>query len=235
MRQLSTQSGGLMAAASSPPWLALREDVAIALEEDGGVLLNTRTGRSFVADRVAVCMLRAGLKGQSRDASAIELAMQFPVSYDHAARSLQGFQQKLADLGFVAKPEERRRKLIRLAWMAWWALLRYDLNYARIGFHYIRRLITRRCLWPERPPEGTTAIVCDAVNLAACFYPRHVFCLQKSAVTARLLRQCGVDAQVVFLYRLSPFMEHAVVEVDGGIVNDSAAYKSELKEVWRLP
>jgi len=112
---------------------------------------------------------------------------------------------------------------------ALWELLRYDLIHSALGFRQTYRQIERKRVNTNASPSAATREqVCEAVSLAVCFYWKSVYCLQRSAVTARLLRASGVDARVVIGYRPSPFFSHAWVEVNGRVVNDSQSYKERM-------
>ena len=106
-------------------------------------------------------------------------------------------------------------------------LIRYDLIHALLGFGHIYRHVERQPTVGRAGDVGT-ARVCAAVSMAVCLYWKRVYCLQRSAVTARLLRQHGVDARLVIGYRPSPFFSHAWVEVDGRVANDSPVYKERM-------
>lgn len=71
-----------------------------------------------------------------------------------------------------------------------------------------------------RPTQYTFAEICEAVDMACIWYPKEVLCLQRSAVTACLLKRYGHSAQMVIGARLSPFKAHAWVELGGQVVND---------------
>ena len=62
--------------------------------------------------------------------------------------------------------------------------------------------------------------ICAAVDMACIWYWKEVLCLQRSAVTACLLKRYGVPAQMVIGTQQIPFRAHAWVEVDGSVVND---------------
>lgn len=62
--------------------------------------------------------------------------------------------------------------------------------------------------------------VCEAINYAAIWYPKRVLCLQRSAVTTCLLRQCGVPAEMVIGAQLVPFKAHAWTEVGHSLLNE---------------
>ncbi len=72
----------------------------------------------------------------------------------------------------------------------------------------------------RRAPIEVTDLVCDAVNRACAWYPKRVLCLQRSAVTTRLLRSYGVPAHMVLGAKHLPFKAHAWVEVNGRPVNE---------------
>jgi hypothetical protein len=58
------------------------------------------------------------------------------------------------------------------------------------------------------------------MNYACVFYPKHVLCLQRSAVTTCLLRDCGVPAKMVMGAQKVPFKAHAWTEVNCSAVNE---------------
>jgi hypothetical protein len=112
-----------------------------------------------------------------------------------------------------------------------WELVRYDLLFACCGMRAVR---------PRRAPAGRTggvaleAAICEAVRSVAPFYWKPIRCLQRSIVTARLMRDRGILAEVVIGYRAAPFFSHAWVEVAGRVVNDSPIYQMRLQVLERL-
>jgi len=58
------------------------------------------------------------------------------------------------------------------------------------------------------------------LTLVCIWYWKEVRCLQRSAVTACMLRRYGVTAQMVIGAQQLPFKAHAWVEVDGCVVSD---------------
>lgn len=109
------------------------------------------------------------------------------------------------------------------------AFIRYDLRNSLFGFQSVLGRVTRCRVAGRSSPAGTTAVICDAVALAACFYWKPVLCLQRSVAAALLLRKHGIDARLVIGYRSAPFFSHAWVEVEGRVVNDSPGYKAQLQ------
>jgi hypothetical protein len=118
--------------------------------------------------------------------------------------------------------------LAQLTTRALCEMVNHDLTIRVFGFNHVRNKLAKQPMPRRQEHPGLTARICEAVNLAACFYFKPVRCLQKSVVTARLLRKCGIDGRVVIGYRQAPFFSHAWVEVVGRVVNDSPAYKEQL-------
>ena len=112
-----------------------------------------------------------------------------------------------------------------------WELVRYDLLFAWRGMRGVR---------PRPAPAGGTGgvaletAICEAVRSVAPFYWKPIRCLQRSIVTARLMRDRGIMAEVVIGYRAAPFLSHAWVEVAGRVLNDSPIYQMRLQVLERL-
>jgi hypothetical protein len=126
------------------------------------------------------------------------------------------------------KPRCTARLLLR----AFWEMARYDAISKAFGFPGIRQRMT-----PPRPGGARPAAVdavCEAVGCMSSFYWKPLRCLQRSVVTARLLRVMGIQAEVVIGYRTHPFFSHAWVEVGGRVVNDSPAYQHKLQILDRF-
>ena len=117
---------------------------------------------------------------------------------------------------------------------AFWELNRYDLTQALVGFKHIYRRAASQHVAGSPPSPQVESVICDAVALAACFYWKPVYCLQRAVVSARLLRAWGIHAQLIIGYQPSPFTSHAWVEVDGRVVNESPAYKERMLVLDRL-
>jgi len=121
---------------------------------------------------------------------------------------------------------------ILVAW-AWIELLRHDLTMKTRGFAraWSRLDATRTRASREMSDGGQAAL--DAIDWATTFYPKRVMCLQRSLVTARILRKCGFPANVAIGYRAAPFFSHAWVEVGDRVVNDEPAYRQRLNILLR--
>jgi hypothetical protein len=132
----------------------------------------------------------------------------------------------MAAVTFRTGRTERRRivpTVVRFV-LGWAFLVLVDL-LSLLGFKsvygFLRRLPQ---LGPTLAPEKVPALVW-AVDEAAIWYPKRVYCLQRSAVLTALLRLFGVPARLVIGYRPVPVDSHAWVEVDGVVVNDLQQYK----------
>jgi hypothetical protein len=120
--------------------------------------------------------------------------------------------------------------------MRHWLVLRAFLELLRCERHLRSRNFAalhekvRRCSGRESKKPNLPESVCHAVDLACIWYFKEVECLQRSVVTARLLRSSGIPASLVIGVRHVPFKAHAWVEVDGRVVNDKP-YVNELYAV----
>jgi hypothetical protein len=99
-------------------------------------------------------------------------------------------------------------------------LFAYDLVLMRYDFARLHRIVhnwkvPRKDVRPE-----VIFQVSDAVNRACIWYPKRALCLQRSVVTACLLRSCGVEAHFVMGAQMIPFRAHAWVEVAGRAINE---------------
>jgi hypothetical protein len=99
-------------------------------------------------------------------------------------------------------------------------LLAYDILSVLCRFQTIYSLVKG---WRvNNKPAASNVIdrVCMAVNYACVWYPKQAPCLQRSFVTAYLLRKYGVAARMVLGAQKLPFKAHAWVEVDGKAINE---------------
>ena len=116
---------------------------------------------------------------------------------------------------------------LTLMLQACFALIAHDVFMSRHDFASLHRRV-RQCplrLAPRNAiaPEELSL----ALDVACCFYPRRVLCLQRSAVLVRMLRANGIPAQMVIGVQTMPFKAHAWVEVGGQIVNDRLASREK--------
>ena len=113
-----------------------------------------------------------------------------------------------------------------------WELIRYDLLYAVRGFRGVRP--GNRQDAPSTGDRSVESAICEAFRSVAPFYWKPIRCLERSIITARLMRDSGIPAEVVIGYRAAPFFSHAWVEVGGRAANDSRAYQMRLQVLERL-
>jgi|SRR5712692_8393017 len=107
-----------------------------------------------------------------------------------------------------------------LFWKAFIGLLVFDMLLLGRRFARLHHTVHS---WPvvRRGESPFTALeLCDAVNHACIWYPKRVLCLQRAAVTACLLRNYGLPAEMVLGAQKFPFKAHAWVEVNGRALNE---------------
>jgi hypothetical protein len=125
----------------------------------------------------------------------------------------------------------RGMQLGRLTLHAWLALAAFDV-VRLFGFAWIRELLRRR------PTTGKFRFAAEeivwCVEEACVWYMKRAHCLQRSAVTAWLLRAHGIDAEMVIGFRPLPFESHAWVEVAGDVINDRPQYQKAFKVIDRI-
>jgi hypothetical protein len=110
--------------------------------------------------------------------------------------------------------------LVMLFFQALFLLLAYDILSALCRFQTIYSMVRG---WKVKSKSGGSDIIDQvsmAVNYACICYPKQALCLQRSFVTAYLLRRRGVTAEMVLGAQKLPFKAHAWVEVDGKAVNE---------------
>ena len=107
-----------------------------------------------------------------------------------------------------------------LALRAYLKLIHFELALARGDFSALYRMVRNYPMGEATELSSTTEKICMAVDLACIWYWKEVLCLQRSAVTACLLKRYGVPARMVIGAQQMPFRAHAWVEVNGHVVND---------------
>ena len=109
-------------------------------------------------------------------------------------------------------------------------LMLLDVYLLRGNFAVLHSKIHRYPVAKTTPNPGTVSRICSAVDVACMLYPKQALCLQRSSVATCLLRQHGVNAEMVIGVQKLPFKAHAWVEVNGQVVNDKP-YTSEMYSV----
>jgi hypothetical protein len=103
---------------------------------------------------------------------------------------------------------------------AYFKLIHVDLYLARGNFAALYEKVRNYPTAKKQATPDSIERICAAVDMACIWYWNEVFCLQRSAATACLLKRRGVPAQMVIGVQQMPFKAHAWVEVEGRVVND---------------
>lgn len=122
----------------------------------------------------------------------------------------------------------------RLLFKSYVLLVRLDLATLFGSFRTLHNLV-KYCSVARMtlPPAITSERICHAVDLACVFYFKKVMCLQRSAATTLLLRNCGFPAELVIGARPLPFKSHAWVELNGIVVNDKPYVSETYRQLER--
>jgi Transglutaminase-like superfamily len=115
----------------------------------------------------------------------------------------------------------------------WTELLIHNLIMRTRGFKKAYSRLEKTQTRHGQPRRDDERIALEAIEWAAIFYPARVMCLQRSFVTARILRNCGIAANVAIGYRMAPFFSHAWVEVGDRVINDERSYRRQLNILLR--
>jgi len=113
---------------------------------------------------------------------------------------------------------------------AYLRLIQFDLYLVRGHFAALYDKVRACPIGKAIETDDEVETVCEAVDMACIWYWKEVLCLQRSAVTACLLKQYGIPAQMVIGAQQMPFRAHAWVEIDGCVVNDKP-YMQEMYTV----
>jgi hypothetical protein len=110
---------------------------------------------------------------------------------------------------------------------AYLKLIHFDFYLARGNFAALYNKVRRFPVANREVLPNAVERICSAVDVACIWYWKEALCLQRSAATACLLKQFGVQGQLVIGTQQMPFKSHAWVEVDGRVVNDKP-YTAEM-------
>jgi hypothetical protein len=128
----------------------------------------------------------------------------------------------------------KKAQFVCLVLRALYELLRYEAIVSVRGFGGIQRQLKRQSVAAKPVASDAEKAICDAVLLATSLYWKPVLCLQRSVCAVRLLRKHGVMGRLFIGYRPAPFFSHAWVEVDGRVLNGSAAYQTRLRLLYTI-
>ena len=103
---------------------------------------------------------------------------------------------------------------------AYLRLIQFDIYLAGENFNALYEKVRKYPIRNVATPANAVEQVCSAVDIACVWYWKEVLCLQRSAATACLLKDYGVNARMMIGAQQMPFKAHAWVEVEGAVVND---------------
>lgn len=103
---------------------------------------------------------------------------------------------------------------------AYLKLIQFDMYLARGHFARLYNNVRNSPVGARTLKPDDIERINHAIDMACIWYWKEALCLQRSAVTACLLKRYGVRAQMVIGAQQTPFRSHAWVEVDGRVVND---------------
>jgi len=110
--------------------------------------------------------------------------------------------------------------MFRLTLNAYSELVVFDRLLERQAFADLYERVRNCPIAPRTLESYSEQTVCSAVDLACIWYWKRVYCLQRSAATACLLKRCGIPARMILGAQHVPFRAHAWVEVGDRVVND---------------
>ncbi len=113
---------------------------------------------------------------------------------------------------------------------AYFKLIAFDFADKQSNFNVLYRKVKHYTVATESIGPDAVQRVCTAMDMACIWYRKEVLCLQRSAATACLLKQCGVNAEMVIGTQQLPFRSHAWVEVEGTVVSD----KPYMREMYAV-
>ncbi len=106
-------------------------------------------------------------------------------------------------------------------------LIRYDLFMRKNDFAALHAKVRSFPVTDRSFAPTTTELICNAVDRACIWYFKEVKCLQRSSVTAILLRRYGIQSEMVIGAQRLPVKAHAWVEVEGRVVTDRGGVQNE--------
>jgi hypothetical protein len=232
-----------MSTSHTAPILRPSNSVREVETPDGAALLDIRQGLCLSLNTVGAEIWRLLKLENSVNEIATQLATEFGEPHHRVLEDVQDFVADLSRKCLLAAGAENTRATtskLRSALINCWhigpysrpatgrslaakalvALSGFDLLGFGSDFAAIHEFVRNWPTAPAIPDPATVDRVCTAVNYACVWYPKRVLCLQRSAVTTCLLRNCGVRARMVMGAQKLPFKAHAWTEVDGRAVNE---------------
>jgi len=229
--------------------------VYLITSSDGGVLFDLDHDEFLKLDPIATEMWTL-LSAGKREAEVVEhIAGRYSADQNRVALDLKNFVQSAAARGITPgcvhlknetrsaissskyptypwygqdanarRPVPTRLTVLR----ALFGLALFDLTLSARSLKSLCRLVSE---WPLKTSSKTgdsdlIGRICTAVERACVWYPKKAVCLQRSAVTACLLKSIGIRAELIVGARVMPMVSHAWVEVDGSVINDHPKVKN---------
>jgi hypothetical protein len=228
-------------AADTKPVLA--PDVLLVLVEDGSSRLLDLDGQFFGLAAVSTLLLETALRQGTRQA-ARKVAEVYGVPLSRVEADLAGFLADLSKRGLLAPPGRRRglRNLFRsfqawsllialrlllaaplpFAWRVWLLLL--FANFSLRVFGWARTVAAwRRHQRGAAIQSGNTAILEETSQVVRHIASGHLLlmeCKERALCCWALLRDAGVEAELVVGVELFPFRGHCWCEYEGWVVGD---------------
>jgi hypothetical protein len=222
-------------------------DGAIVLDI-GGVTDKGKTGRLIKFDGIGAEIWKTLCSGKSQADVVIHILAEYSVERETVERDLANLLHDAEALGlkpdaaFLAEVEQQP-PAEQMPYFPWYAQdntprpvpSRFMVFSAFLGlcvFDFMLSFVSMDAMcnavhrWPTKPrklKEDRNVVIgklCTAVDRACVWYGRKALCLQRSAVTACLLRAWGIAGEMVLASRVMPVMAHAWVEVANSVVND---------------
>jgi hypothetical protein len=231
-----------------------RRSVYLITSQDGGALFDLDNDEFLTLNRVAARMWTLICAGNTESEVAQFIANECDVDQELVAEDLRNVLRNAAERGIIPgcvqhrndgpvvtsaasrptfpwygqdagapRPQPKGATVIR----AFLALALFDLILSTRSLKALCRAVSKRPVGRRNLDDpDLIGRICTAVERACVWYPRRAVCLQRSAVTACLLRMFGVPAEMVVAAKVMPTLAHAWVEVDGCVVNDFPKVKN---------
>jgi hypothetical protein len=117
-----------------------------------------------------------------------------------------------------------------LVWQALLGLLAFDLLGLGRNFARMHLCVSKWPIATQVMQGNEVDRVCCAINDACIWYPKRVLCLQRSAITTCLLRNCGIPAKMVMGAQSLPFKAHAWAEVNDQPINE----RNDVQKIYAI-
>jgi hypothetical protein len=221
--------------------------------EDGCVILDIEHDRILKLNAVGAEIWKLLSAGDTEQQITSKIANKYNVEQQRVADDVRALLCKIADLRLEpgasvfsngvpstpqhgkqpsfpwygqdgVSPKPRAKAILVLSALI--GLVVFDVILVLLSLKHLCFVVRK---WPstDRQQDASTVIgqICTAVDTACVLHPKQALCLQRSAVTACLLKIHGIPARLAIGVRPMPFLAHAWVEVNGSIVNDWAGVK----------